>query len=199
MNKCCYICYRAINYFPFIKSLIRYFMKNKIQVIIYGLSALHGMTYAQQPARQSTQHMHYSFSKLPLGDLSPVKKNGAYVYQDSIFYTQTINFKTLSFGKDGIAYEAFDMPAYPGNNEMARHFSGLEYHYRVNGNNIAIEYVYKRSDNRLHNNYLYGTIDGDVITLTHESSGKSKRKRPLPRKKVYVYDDTLTAKPSWQK
>lgn len=173
-------------------------MKNKIQLIIYGLSALHSVSYAQQPARQHPQRMHYTYSKLPLGDLSPVKKKGAYVFRDSIFYTQTINYKTLSFGNDGIAYEAFDMPAYPGNIEMAQHFWGLEYHYRVNGNNIAIEYVYKRSDNRLHNNYLYGTIDGDVITLTHESSDRSKRKRLLPRKKIYIYDDTLTAKPSWQ-
>lgn len=173
-------------------------MKNKICVIVCCLLGLHYLNYAQRPGINTSQRVHYTLYKLPLGDLSLVKKKGAYVYQDSIFYTQTINYKTLSFGNDGIAYEAFDMPNYPTNSEMAQHFWGLEYHYRIDGNNITIEHVYKRSDNRLHNNYEYGTINGDVITLTHESSDKSKKRRPLARKKVYVYDDTLTTKPSWQ-
>lgn len=173
-------------------------MKNKIWVIICCLSGMQGVSYAQQPVAKTTQRIHYTLNKLPLGDLSSIKKNGAYVYQDSVFYTKTINHKALSFGKDGIAYEAFDMPDYPTNSEMAQHFWGLEYHYRIDGNNITIEHVYKRSDNRLHNNYEYGTINGDVITLTHVSSDKSKKRRPLARKKVYVYDDALTTKPSWQ-
>ena len=166
--------------------------------MICCLLALCMKSYAQKAAPKTAQAMHYTYSKLPLGDLSLVKKKGAYVYQDSVFYTQTIDHKTLSFGSEGIAYEAFDMPDYPTNDVMAQHFWGLAFHYRIDGNNISIEYVYKRSDNRLHNNYLYGTINGDVITLTHESSDKSKRKRLLPSKRVYVYDDSLTAKPSWQ-
>lgn len=84
------------------------------------------------------------------------------------------------------------MPEYPTNHEMIRHFWGLAYYYRINGNSISIEHVYPGNDGALHNNYEYGSIQGDSLILTHTSSGRTK-KHLLPRKKIFVYNPLLTA------
>jgi hypothetical protein len=76
----------------------------------------------------SVNDQYYIFNKVPVGDLSLIKKEGAYVYMDSMNFAKMLDYKILSFGKDGIAYEAFDMPAYPTNKDMSSHFWGMPYY-----------------------------------------------------------------------
>jgi len=131
----------------------------------------------------------YKFKKEYIKDTSGlVKFKGAYVYQDDNLW-----YRFYKFSEDGRVSGSLKMPEYPNSISMIDKFIG-EFHYRISGNIIELEFI-KVRDWDLFNNIISGYVSGDTIFLTEIRTVQTPWLKPDRINRKCVYDSTLTAEP----
>jgi hypothetical protein len=118
----------------------------------------------------------------------PIKFGGSYVNQDT-----DGKYRVYKFLPEGKVISTGKMDIYP--NETTFLFINSDYdYYRLDGNQIEIEYMMVRDWN-LYNIIMTGDIKNDTIVFYQTKNQQIFWKKAKRINKVYVYDNGLTVTP----